>query len=1293
MSVVPAPPTSRYARTLEAEAADSLGAVAQRIAPGSAVLDLGAANGALGAHLVETKRCTVDGVELNPGDAAVARRSYRRVLELDLEQAILADHFPSAAYDAIVCADVLEHLRDPGRILDQLPALLAPGGRVLVSIPNVAYAGVLADLVAGRFDYRPTGLLDSTHLRFFTRSTLLRMLGEHGFRALDVHALTLDLQRSEFRDRFLEALPPAVMRGILAQPDALTYQFVVEAVPGPPAASVVPEPAWPELPRFGAQLYWADDVGRHREEDSAYAGGVVGEEHQTLAFPIPPLVPFPRALRLDPADRPGFLRLHRVRLVDGAGDEIWTWDPRTEPVDAAACRELVRCAGPLDDCWLATGYDPSIDLPVPPAALERLAGGGTLTMETSWPASADFVLALRVLDERERRWDAERRALSVELEHAARERKELEHEVARQRAALGQAHNETATAQGRIAELATAHGAALDALREETTRVAQQLASTRDQAHAAAQHLAVMSARVARIESEPSLRNVLRWTWRGLRRRRHVLQVLPGRQVLPAAGPAGTFEAVGTDPSFELVPSGGRYPTSWVLVDFEIARDADAATRPNFYVDSGLGYTEASRITLPRPDGEHLRAIVPLPAVVLALRFDPVEQPSVFRLGRLTMQELSRVEVALRAFWPFVQRMLRDPRALPATARDLVAAWRRSGWQGLKDAITDRSAREQSYGDWVAQYDHLGESDRAAIERRVAALPRTPLVSVLMPVFDTPEPLLRRAIDSVLGQLYPHWELCIADDASKRPHVRRVLAEYAARDRRIKVVVREENGHIAVASNSALEVATGDFVALLDHDDELAPHALYLIAEELNAHPDADLLYSDEDKLDLSGERRDPYFKPDWSPDLLLSHNYFCHLGVYRTALVRRLGGFRKGFEGSQDYDLVLRCARETAPARIRHIPHVLYHWRMIQGSTAAETRAKSYAETASLRALREHLAAGSHGADVEPGRLPTTFHVRWPVPDPAPRVTLVIPTRDGMAVLQRCIESILARTDYPNYEILVVDNQSRDPATLEYFASLRKTERVRILPFDAPFNYSAINNAAVRAAGGSVVALLNNDVEIITPTWLSEMVGLALRPDVGAVGAKLLYPDNRIQHGGVATGIMGVAGHLHRFLPRDAPGYAAQAQVVTNVSVVTAACLVVRRALYDEVGGLDEKNLAIAFNDVDFCLRLDAAGYRNVWTPFAELYHHESFSRGLEDTPEKQARFAREIQFMERRWGRRLVSDPYYSPNLSLFSERHELAWPPRAVKPWIPPTEREHDVTDSRHDGDTAAVASTVA
>jgi GT2 family glycosyltransferase len=365
----------------------------------------------------------------------------------------------------------------------------------------------------------------------------------------------------------------------------------------------------------------------------------------------------------------------------------------------------------------------------------------------------------------------------------------------------------------------------------------------------------------------------------------------------------------------------------------------------------------------------------------------------------------------------------------------------------------------------------------------------------------------------------------------------------------------------------------------------------------------------------------------------------------------------------------------------------------MIQGSTATETRAKSYAESASLRAVREHLAALHSGAEVESGRLPTTYHVRWPIPDPAPRVTLVIPTRDGMSVLQRCIESILARTDYPNFEILVVDNQSRDPATLDYFASLRREGRVRILPYDAPFNYSAINNAAVRAADGTLVGLLNNDVEVIGAGWLSEMVGLAMHPDVGAVGAKLLYPDNRIQHGGVATGILGVAGHLHRFLPRDAPGYAAQAQIVTNVSVVTAACLVVRRALYEEVGGLDEKNLAIAFNDVDFCLRLDAAGYRNVWTPFAELYHHESFSRGLEDTPEKQARFAGEIQFMHKRWGDRLEQDPYYSPNLSLFSERHELAWPPRAVKPWAPGA--EHADQDSRRssDGGATAVASTVA
>ena len=795
----------------------------------------------------------------------------------------------------------------------------------------------------------------------------------------------------------------------------------------------------------------------------------------------------------------------------------------------------------------------------------------------------------------------------------------------------------------------------LEALRLETERIAREVDVVRDR-------LATVSTRLTFLESATLARNPFRRLGRALARRRFVFDPVPAKN-LRRVDASGRWEAVGTDQTFELVSLGKRFPRSWVRLDFEVERDADAVTRPSLTVDCG-GHQRS--FPLPHPREGRIQTTIPLPAVAQAFRLDVVEPGATVRLGTLAMREIGRLEVGLRSVLQHLRSLGRHPGGLEATLRAAIAALRRSGLQGIKDWLVGTDEPPDAYGDWVEEFDTLTAADRSAIRARVSALPRTPRISVIMPVYETAEPWLRRAIESVREQLYAEWELCIADDASKAPHVRRVLEEYAARDPRIRVVFRQQNGHISEASNDALALARGDYVALLDHDDELAPHALYLVAEELNAHPEADLVYSDEDKLDRDGRRRDPYFKPDWSPDLILSQNLFSHLGVYRTDLVRRVGGFRRGFEGSQDYDLLLRCMAETTAERIRHIPHVLYHWRAIAGSTAFATAAKSYAEPAAMKALTEHLARTDPRIRVARARLPTTYRITYPLPAPPPLVSMIVPTRDALPVLRRCVESVLATTTYPRFEMLIVDNRSRDPRTLTYLASLADDARVRVLHYDRPFNYAAINNFAAREAAGDVLCLLNDDVEVITADWLTEMVAHALRPGIGAVGAKLLYPNETVQHAGIVTGVWGVAAHYHRHLPADAPGHRAHAQVVRNVSAVTGACLVVRRTLFEAVGGLDEGGLPVTFNDVDFCLRLEAAGYRNLWTPFAELYHNESYSRGADDVPAKETRRAREVDFMLRRWGRRLEADPYYSPNLSLASEAVVLARPPRAPRPW---------------------------
>jgi GT2 family glycosyltransferase len=564
-----------------------------------------------------------------------------------------------------------------------------------------------------------------------------------------------------------------------------------------------------------------------------------------------------------------------------------------------------------------------------------------------------------------------------------------------------------------------------------------------------------------------------------------------------------------------------------------------------------------------------------------------------------------------------------------------------------------RSGPEEKYARWRETYAPR-QSDFQRMREAIPTLAARPTISVIMATYDSNERYLRGAIDSVRNQIYPYWELCIADDASPDSGVRRVLADYAGRDARIKVVERAANGHISRASNSALDLATGEFVAFLDHDDLLSPDALFEIASELERYPDADMLYSDEDKIDDSGRLTDPHFKPDWSPDSFLSRMYTCHLSAYRRELVEAVGRLRPEFDGSQDYDLVLRLTEQTD--RIRHIPKVLYHWRVHDASTASSGSVKPYAASAAERALAAALERRE-----EPGTAKArndcsgTYVVRYEIRD-AQKVSVIIPTRDHREDVDRCLGSIFNEPRYPNFEVLLVDNGSSDPASLETFRQwTERDSRVRVLRYDVPFNFSRINNYAANASTGKYLLFLNNDTEVVTPDWMEAMVEQAQRPSIGAVGALLLYPDRTIQHAGAVIGIGVVAGHSHKYFPADAPGYFNVIKAVNNYSAVTAACMMVRRDAFERVGGFDEE-LAVAFNDIDFCLKLRESGLRNVYLPHVVLVHFESKSRGHENSLEKLTRFEGEKQLMLARWKTASTVDPHYSPHLTVEAENYAI-------------------------------------
>jgi GT2 family glycosyltransferase len=543
-----------------------------------------------------------------------------------------------------------------------------------------------------------------------------------------------------------------------------------------------------------------------------------------------------------------------------------------------------------------------------------------------------------------------------------------------------------------------------------------------------------------------------------------------------------------------------------------------------------------------------------------------------------------------------------------------------------------KSAFKNQYQEWFARHRATPEQ-LAEMHEQAAKFSFRPCISIVTPVFNTPVEWLRECVDSVLQQAYDNWELILPDDQSTDRDTLALLEELRARDSRIVVDRTPAHGGISAASNRGLEIACGDYIGFLDHDDLLEPDALFQHVALLQQNRDADLIYSDEDKLTEDGLDA-PIMKPDWSPDFFAAANYVCHFTIVRSALVREIGGFRSEFDGAQDYDLFFRIAERTS--RIHHIPRVLYHWRRSEASTADNIRRKPKSLETGRLAVEAHLnRSGAHGHVAVDWRT----HAYWIKRDiaEAKKISIIIPLRDRIDLLRRCIDSITMRTSYEPYEIVVVDNDSSSAETRDYLANFPH----RLLRFAGPFNFSAMNNFAVQETDSDWLLFLNNDTEVIETAWLTAMAEHVQRPEVGAVGARLLFPDDTVQHAGIVLGVGGIAEHAFRGFPADAPGVCRQLQVTRNYSAVTAACMLTRRDVFEEVGGFDEENLPVTFNDVDLCLKMRRAGYLIVYTPYAKLYHHEHGSR-------RRAIEPMETRVMQERWADVLARDPYYNPNLS---------------------------------------------
>ena len=729
------------------------------------------------------------------------------------------------------------------------------------------------------------------------------------------------------------------------------------------------------------------------------------------------------------------------------------------------------------------------------------------------------------------------------------------------------------------------------------------------------------------------------------------------------------YVCVGPDPHFLVNFKRRQIGSGWYWLTVEIIEVQGIIFAPKLYFNFGEGFIEKNGWNLSSVKNGKIEGLVYIPSNLVELRFDPTTTKGTYIIKNFNFKLTNRIKVLKIGVYNYKTKYF-PLESNSSFYKGIMKTFLKNGSDNFRKKIKetiyiDNINSSDKYKVWYTLYDTVSKEQYDKIVSLSKELSYQPLFSIIMPVYNAPISYLKKAIESVIDQPYSHWELCIADDKSTNEEVRNVLTKYSQKDARIKIVFRKTNGHISNASNSALELATGDYAVLLDQDDELSKHCLYMVAAAINKNKNLGVIYSDEDKIDEYGIRFHPYFKTDWNKDLFYGHNMISHLGVYKLSLIKKIGGFRAGYEGSQDYDLALRCIELLTPKQIYHIPHILYHWRAIEGSTALTISNKGYAYDASKKALNDHFKRTNQ--NVKLVELDNSHRVKWGLPKNKPLVSIIIPTKDKVDILSTCVESILEKTTYRNFEVLIIDNNSQEPETHSYLKKLQKDHKqIKVLSYKEEFNFSAMNNFGVKHSNGEILVLLNNDTSVINNDWLCEMVSLCIRKEVGAVGAKLFYPNGLIQHAGVILHEGHPGNHIYSRRDPNDSGYFGKLHLIQNYLAVTAACLAIRKELYLKVGGLDDQNLKVAYNDVDFCLKLFKLGFKNLWTPFAHLIHYESLSRGTYLDEIITPRFQKEHAFILSKWEQLINNDPFFNHNLGIDTTTTQFAFPPKIKYDW---------------------------
>lgn len=1074
----------KYDFMLDMDSDNSLSMILRGIKANTWVMEFGPAMGRMTRYLKEKLSCHVVIVELDEEGYQSAIQYAEDGFCGDAETLEWKEHFQSCKFDYIIFADILEHLRNPQAVLAAAVDMLAEDGQIALSVPNIAHNSVMINLYNGRFDYHNVGLLDDTHIHFFTYDTMKNMLDACGLDTVYEDATLAECESTEFGNSLFE-LPPEVRLSMKQRDYAYVYQFIFFCKKKEVSVDhyATPKMAYHIAKNHAEEATVFLDLGEGYKEEHKICQPVKAGENQ-LSFTIEH-PEFVKNIRIDFAEAPCYIRLIRIE-VDG--QELEQGNLRS------------NCSWMENREYEFITIDPQLEFEV-----------GEFSGDLQIQFFLEF-LTLDVLDNLARR-KMEKLDLQQELIQSEQQKFVLECE-------------KSALEREKFAS--------------EREKITLELDSERE--------------KNALLESQKK------------------------DLLLDKARVKAQIEQMNVNHANEIQALHERY-----LAEIQVIYQSSSwkVTKPYRFIARSL--KKIGRILMPRKVRQGLFIILH-------------EGFSVF------FQRLSAYRNRKHAEKLFVSRLLSPT------------------------------------------HEMLREQKEYSFERKIC-------FSIVVPLYNTPKKYLVDMIESCQNQTYANWELCLADGSDgEHAYVGHVVRQMASKDHRIKYKVLEKNSGISENTNAALEMASGDYIALLDHDDLLHPAALYEYMKVI-CEQEADFIYCDE--MTFEGKLSHIitlHFKPDFAIDNLRANNYICHFSVFSKELLQKAGMFRKEFDGSQDHDMILRLTEQAE--RIVHVPQILYFWRSHPASVASDINSKTYAIDAGKRAVLSHMErCGLKGSVESSWAFPTIFNVKYELQEHA-LISIIIPNKDNVAMLSRCLASIIDKSTYDNYEILVVENNSTEDLTFHYYDTLQSNPKVEVLYYEEEgFNYARINNFAAEHAGGKYLLFLNNDIEIITPEWMEEMLMFAQREDVGAVGAKLYYPDNTIQHAGVVVG-MGAdrcAGSPHHRYARDNVGYIGRLCYAQDFSAVTAACMLVSREIFQSVGGFDEK-FAVAYNDVDLCMAIREAGYKNIWTPCAEAYHYESVSRGYDNAPEKQERFQREVKLFKEKWEKQIEQgDPYYNKNLTL--------------------------------------------